>query len=379
MTPRRERFDVSPFVRAARGTEIHAEVIIKSHMAPIQRLLGILSLLLLYTCLRALRSQLRIPSDRSDPQGCVAFAESKLSVSKQKESQAAHCCVHSEKVFVSENISTCAAGTERWTLQVDEDWALYLQGASKRDDCQCRLLWNSLLEARLGCQYIRDVSRKMVAGEPTGFDYVADVAGVPRVLVLGDSITAHARASLQLLMTSNNISSFTLHNAPENCGGIDLYDRFLSIWLGTCVWDLIQFNLGHHCDARVEQLSKYKSDLIRVTRQLQEHSPGAHIVFATTTPSPFDTVDTFPNISTCAHYHKFHYPGRVPALNSVAREVLEPMNVTINDRFALLEPHLKDYQYQCDIHFTERGSDVIAEKDLELFVRLLKLQGPKKR
>lgn len=303
-----------------------------------------------------------------------------VSVSKP-HGMAARCCYSSvsRKDLEPVNVSTCAARTERWTLQTEEEWARYVRDAFKHDDHQCRLMWTELLEARLGCAYIRDVSLKRATGEPTGFDYVPEVPGVPRVLVLGDSITAHARASLRQRMIADDVSYFTLHNPPENCGGIDLYDKFLSIWLGTCAWDLVQFNLGHHCDARAEQLSKYTSDLIRVTRRIQEHSPGAHVVFATTTPSPFDTSDTFPNISTCEHYHKFHYPGRVPALNLAAWEALEPMNVTINDRFALLEPHLKDYQYPCDIHFTERGSDVIAEADLELFGRLLTLQNLKKR
>ena len=109
-----------------------------------------------------------------------------------------------------------------------------------------------------------------------------------------------------------------------------------------------------------------------VVESIREHSPAAHIVFALTTPSPFDSNTTWPT-SSCKNYGLFHKSGFVPKLNEEAVSSLSKINVTINDRYSVIHRELEKYQFPCDVHFTELGYALMAKQDLRVFADILGL------
>lgn len=191
----------------------------------------------------------------------------------------------------------------------------------------------------------------------------------PRILLLGDSLSMGIWVSTQDLF-QNNSSVASIHGAPCNCMGIEKYQTGLQQWLGDCEWDLIQFNIGMHYHHG--QLKPYQEGLVNITARLREHSPNAHVVFALTTPSPFDSNETVPNRTNCANYNKFHKAGVVASLNEAAISTLqEQLNVTINDRYHAILPKLGHYQRPCDVHLIKEGYEFLARHDWNLFTSLL--------
>ena len=71
---------------------------------------------------------------------------------------------------------------------------------------------------------------------------VEDVAGLPRVLLIGDSIsigyTVPAREALR--------GKANVHRPLTNCGPTTRGLENLSQWLGDADWDVIHFNWGLH-------------------------------------------------------------------------------------------------------------------------------------
>merc|ERR1712032_19729 len=106
-----------------------------------------------------------------------------------------------------------------------------------------------------------------------------------------------------------------LHGPPDNCGGFGHYSENLLSWLGECPWDVIQFNVGMHFHGDYNISERYQEGLTMVVEKLRRHSPDASIIFALTTPSPFDSNDTTPDEATCTNYHRFHKIGFVSKLN----------------------------------------------------------------
>ena len=248
----------------------------------------------------------------------------------------------------------------------------------KSDDCvaQWRL---TVLEQAKGSYLMRllaDLQDKDL--RPTsplnGFGYIEDNSSLPRLLFLGDSISRGAWTK----MMGKFGTKANIHGAPTNCMFFSRYKENLPVWLGSCPWDLIQFNVGMHFHPQNgDDLEAYQSGLEYVLQQLRSHSPHAHLVIALTTPSPFDSPDTSPDEATCPNFHKFHKQGYISKLNGVVRQVAAAYNASVSDRYAAVQPELKRYQYPCDIHFNGDGNEAIVGADWDTAARLLGLSWKK--
>ena len=204
--------------------------------------------------------------------------------------------------------------------------------------------------------------------EYNSFRYVHDDPNLPRILFLGDSVSRGIWTEVYNLY--HPLSLANIHGAPDNCGGFQQYEKHLLDWLGECPWDIIQFNVGLHFHS--SDLNEYEKQITNVVQQLKNHSPDASIVFALTTPSPFDSYGTFPNRSNCKNYDKFHKKGVVPALNKAILDVITPkLNLTVVDRYRAVQPLLEKYQNPCDVHFTRQGYQELARNDWNTVSKLL--------
>jgi hypothetical protein len=278
------------------------------------------------------------------------------------------CCVAEAKSPINaEWFKPC----EKSEAKIGRGWDKYTESrriqVRKRLTDTCEAKWESLLEYSLGCLKYPVHVREKFMNHTGRFPYVPYVANKARVLMLGDSVSRGTW--VEAMKTASSSQKYTVYGAPANCGGFSSYTANLDMWLGTCQWDLIQFNVGLHFHS--ENLTEYATNLIQVVKHLRSHSPDAKIVFAQTTPSPFDSEATTPNKTTCKNFDKFFKAGRASALNEAAKDALEPLGVTLSNRYDAMQPVLGQHQQPCDVHFKTCGYQILAETDLKVVTQVL--------
>ncbi len=196
---------------------------------------------------------------------------------------------------------------------------------------------------------------------------VTDVAGLPRVLLIGDSISiGYTLPTRELLAGKANV-----HRIPTNGGpttrGLDQIDA----WLGDQHWDVIHFNWGLHdlkyidsrgglTDVATGQiqvlLDAYRKNLGTLTQRLKQ--TGAELIWCSTTPVPKGA--------------KGRIPGDEVRYNEAALEVMGQEGVAIDDLYAFARPRLAEIGKPADVHYTAEGSKVLATQVAESIEAALK-------
>lgn len=143
--------------------------------------------------------------------------------------------------------------------------------------------WEKTLQENLGNFYLPIHKRQRVEGRSNCWDFVQDDPSLPRVLLIGDSVSGgYTLATRKLLAGKANV-----HKAPENCGPTANGVKKLDIWLGDGRWDVIHFNFGLH-DSRTPA-ADYEARLRAIVARLK--NTGAKLIWASTTPRPADGKD----------------------------------------------------------------------------------------
>ena len=205
-----------------------------------------------------------------------------------------------------------------------------------------RQAWETTLEQNLGAFYLPIHKREKVRGSSNAWDYVEDDPKLPRVLLIGDSVSrGYTLAVRKALAGRANV-----HRAPENCGPTANGLKKLDVWLGAGKWDVIHFNFGIH-DRRT-QPADYAQRLDQLVERMQ--STGARLIWASTTPVPPDAQDG-PEFSAA-----------IVERNRIAAEVMHRRGVPIDDLFAFITPHLSTAQNPRDVHFTGPGYDLLGRQ-----------------
>ena len=191
------------------------------------------------------------------------------------------------------------------------------------------------------------------------FRQVEDVAGLPRVLLLGDSISIGYTVPVQKLLAGKA----NVHRAPTNCGpttrGLQQLDR----WIGDKKWDVIHFNWGLHdlkylgpggqnladpsdpTSKPQVPIDEYEKNLRQLVAKLKK--TDARLIWCSTTPVPQGA--------------KGRVVGDSVKYNAVAAQVMQEHGVAVNDLYAFTKPQLKEIQKPADVHFTPAGSRALAE------------------
>ncbi len=201
--------------------------------------------------------------------------------------------------------------------------------------------WEKVLQENLGGFYLPIHKREKVDGKVNAWDYVEDDPALPRVLIIGDSVSrGYTLAVRKVLKGKANV-----HRAPANCGPTKAGLEKLDVWLGEGKWDLIHFNFGIH--DRATPLEDYRERLGKIVDRLS--GTGAKLIWATTTPIP----DVSETKQTSAS---------IVERNAIAAEIMKGKGVAINDLFAAITPHLATVQNPKDVHFNPDGYDFLGEK-----------------
>ena len=182
------------------------------------------------------------------------------------------------------------------------------------------------------------------------FREVLDDPAVPRVLLIGDSISIGYTVPTQKLLTG----TANVHRIGENGGPTTRGLERIDGWLGNSQWDLIHVNFGLHDLKRTGDglnlvpLAEYESNLARLIARLKK--TGAKLIWASTTAVPV------------AEMSPPRSDADVVAYNKAAARVMKKLGVPTNDLYAFTKPILSDIQRPANVHFTDAGSVRLAEQ-----------------
>ena len=187
------------------------------------------------------------------------------------------------------------------------------------------------------------------AQHPERYVAASDDPALPRVLLIGDSITA----GYFLGVRENLRGTANVHLIPDNGGPTWRGLLMLDDWLCDSRWNLIHFNFGLHDIKRevADQLQTAPEDYRKNLRALVDRlrATGARLVFATSTPVPASVKSGPPRRS-----------ADMPAYNAAAREVMAAAKIPVNDLYAFALAQLAEIQLPHNVHFTPEGYRALA-------------------
>jgi hypothetical protein len=180
--------------------------------------------------------------------------------------------------------------------------------------------------------------------------------GLPRVLVIGDSISMGYLLPLRdLLKDKANVQ-----HPPENCRSSRRIVQQIDKYLGSKHWDVIQFNCGIHDLTYLNEagkvaapdqggkaqvpLDEYRANLEKIVARLKKS--GAVLIWCTTTP-----------MDKPAAYRK---PGDVDRYNAVAEKIMLQQGIRITDLHGKILEHDAPKWTPEGVHFTPEGYRELA-------------------
>jgi len=187
------------------------------------------------------------------------------------------------------------------------------------------------------------------------FAEVADIPALPRVLLIGDSISI----GYTLAVRAQLAGRANVHRPSENCGSTGYGLERLEAWLGAGPWAVIHFNFGLHdlkyLDAQgnyvapeqgqqLVPVAEYELNLRKLVQRMQQ--TGAKIIFATTTPIPAGSAG--------------RVEGSELLYNAAAGRVMRSMKVAVDDLHAHALARQGTIQLPKNVHFTPAGSEELA-------------------
>ena len=212
---------------------------------------------------------------------------------------------------------------------------------------------------------LRPAGAPAKAAPPAEFAAIPDDPALPRVLLIGDSVSIGYTLPVrrELAGTAN------VHRPPANCGSTKIGLRDLELWLGGTGWDVIHFNFGLHdlgyrwpddTNRNAQGIyatasnggrqnvapADYEQNLRALVARLQR--TGAKLIFATTTP-------------VSADLHSY-VKGAELLYNAAARRVMQSEHVAIDDLWAFATPQIDQLQIPGNPHFTAKGSAALAQQ-----------------
>lgn len=207
------------------------------------------------------------------------------------------------------------------------------------------------------------------------FQPIKDQAGLPRVLLIGDSISIGYTIPVRNLMKDKA----NVHRAPTNCGPTTKGLKELSKWVGEKPWDVVHFNFGLHdlkflgpqgqnlADPKAadsqQQVppAEYEKNLRKLVAQLKKTK--ATLIWCNTTPVPTGA--------------KGRVVGDSAKYNAIAAKIMQEEEIMIDDLYGFCKPQLKKIQRPANVHFTAKGSQALAQQVVNQIEKSLKSQSKK--
>lgn len=212
----------------------------------------------------------------------------------------------------------------------------------------------------VSAQGSRNTSRGAKKPSPV-YAPIKDKPGLPRVLLIGDSISVGYTLPTRLRLKGKA----NVHRIPVNGGPTTRGLENLDKWLGDKKWDVIHFNWGLH-DLKYMAANKtgnladpkaagsrqqvppkdYEKNLRQLVKRLQQ--TGANLIWCATTPVPKGSQGRL--VEDAIQY------------NAIAAKVMTDLDVPVNDLYSHALKKQKALQRTANVHFTLQGSQYLAEK-----------------
>ena len=216
-----------------------------------------------------------------------------------------------------------------------QDWTWTLGFA---DGVFSRPLWSERTE----------VPRERIEWQDTWIE-AGDVvdANLPRVLLLGDSISRQYRKRVSQLLEGR---ARVANSAGSHCVGDPMLAEANAVVLGGYAFDVIVVNNGLHgwkCpDADYARYLAQYIDFLKVK------APKARLIWARTTP-----------MSDKADLAKMHADnGRVEARNASADQIMAARGIQTVDLYAAIAADPAAYHSADGVHFNDKGIEVLARE-----------------
>ena len=198
---------------------------------------------------------------------------------------------------------------------------------------------------------------------------IKEVSGLPRVLLIGDSISIGYTLPTRALLKGK----VNLHRIPTNGGPTIKGLEQIDAWLGKKKWDVIHFNWGLHDlkymgpngenlfprekGGKVQvPIQEYEKNLERLVVRLKK--TNAKLVWRNTTPVPPGS--------------KGRYVGDSIKYNAAAARVMIRHGIPTHDLFTMSKKRMKEIMLPANVHYTKDGSEVLGGEGARDILEALK-------
>jgi len=189
-----------------------------------------------------------------------------------------------------------------------------------------------------------------VAQAPDPLREIVDQPGLPRLLIIGDSISMGYTEPLRRKLAG----TFNVHHIPENGGPTSNGVAHIDKWLGDSHWDVIVFNFGLH-DLKLDEkgghqveIPQYEANLKLIAERLKK--TGAKLIWVTTTPVPSGKLSPPRKTEDVVEY------------NRAAVRVLSDLRVFGWDLYFSVLTRVGELQLKENVHFTPAGYEFLAQQ-----------------
>ena len=182
------------------------------------------------------------------------------------------------------------------------------------------------------------------------FKPIEDDPGLPRVLIIGDSISIGYTVPVRDLLKGKA----NLHRPLTNCGPTKRGVEEIENWLGDGSWAVIHFNWGLHDIVHMTEqgervnppqgqhqvpADQYEQNLDSLVRRLEQ--TGAKLIWCATTPVPEGA--------------SLRRPGDEVEYNAIAQNVMDAHGIPTHDLYAYAMERLDDIQLPANVHFSKKA------------------------
>ena len=186
---------------------------------------------------------------------------------------------------------------------------------------------------------------------------IKEMPGLPRVLLIGDSISIGYTLPTRALLEGK----VNLHRIPTNGGPTIKGLEQIDTWLGKKKWDVIHFNWGLHDlkymgpngenlfpkekGGKVQvPIQEYEKNLERLVVRMKK--TNAKLIWRNTTPVPPGS--------------KGRYVGDSIKYNAAAARVMIRHGIPTHDLFTMSKKRMKEIMLPANVHYTKDGSEVLG-------------------
>lgn len=174
----------------------------------------------------------------------------------------------------------------------------------------------------------------------------ADKSDLPRVLLIGDSITRGYFEGVEKQLAGK---AYCARLTTSKCVADPTFLDEVQLLLKQYRFTIIHFNNGLHGFGYTEE--QYRAGLSALIEVLAKHSHDAKLIWATSTPMRVPN-----NLGQIAETTE-----RVKARNWIAAELLRDRNIVTDDLYGLVEQH-QEYFSGDGVHFNETGRELQAKQ-----------------